>query len=120
MGFDIVSGADRKMYAGQVIEYIVRPVLGIKTRWVTEITHVREPYFFVDEQRIGPYSLWHHKHFLKEVEGGVEMEDLIHYQIPFGFLGNLLHPIIVRPKLEGIFAYRKIKLEELFGKNKHS
>lgn len=116
MGFDIVSGADRSMYAGQIIEYIVRPVLGIKTRWVTEITHVREPNFFVDEQRIGPYSLWHHKHFLKEVEGGVEMEDIIHYKIPFGFLGSLLHPIVVRPKLEGIFAYRKTKLEELFGK----
>lgn len=116
MGFDIVSGADRKMYAGQIIEYIVRPVLGIKTRWVTEITHVKEPYFFVDEQRIGPYSLWHHKHFLKEVEGGVEMEDIIHYKIPLGFLGNLFHPLIVRPKLEGIFAHRKITLEKLFGK----
>lgn len=116
MGFDIISGADRKMYAGQVIEYIVRPLLGIKTHWVTEITHVNEPYYFVDEQRVGPYSIWHHKHFLKEVDGGVEMEDIVHYKIPFGIFGRLLHPIIIRPKLETIFSYRKNKLEELFVK----
>lgn len=115
MGFDIVSGADRHMYAGQLIEYIVRPILGIKTRWVTEITHAQEPFYFVDEQRFGPYALWHHKHFLKAVDGGVEMEDLIHYKVPFGFLGSLLHPLLIRPKLEEIFTYRKEKLESLFG-----
>jgi len=115
MGFHIQSGADRPMYAGQIIQYIVTPVLGIKTKWVTEITHVVDKHYFVDEQRFGPYALWHHKHFIKEIEGGVEMEDIIDYKVPFGVLGQLVHPIIVRPKLEEIFNYRTKKLEELFG-----
>ena len=118
MGFDIVSGADKKMYPGQIIEYIVKPVLGIPTKWVTEITHVVENNYFVDEQRFGPYSLWHHKHFLKEITGGVEMEDIIHYKVPFGILGQFVHPFIVRPKLEQIFDYRKQKLISIFGEFK--
>lgn len=118
MGFDIVSGADRKMYPGQIIEYIVKPVLGIPNKWVTEITHVVEGKYFVDEQRFGPYALWHHKHFLKEIPGGVEMEDIIHYKIPFGFIGQLVQPILVAPKLNQIFNYRKVKLIELFGEYK--
>ncbi|TWO31684.1 SRPBCC family protein [Seonamhaeicola sediminis] len=115
MGFNILSGADRPMYAGQIIQYIVTPVLGIKTKWVTEITHVIDKHYFVDEQRFGPYALWHHKHFIKEIKGGVEMEDIIDYKLPFGFLGSLMHPFMVKPKLEEIFNYRKQKLEELFG-----
>lgn len=115
MGFHILSGADREMYPGQIIEYVVTPVLGIKTKWVTEITHVEDRSYFVDEQRFGPYTLWHHKHFLKEVDGGVIMEDLIHYKLPFGFLGQLFHPILVKPKLNEIFSYRKEKLITLFG-----
>jgi ligand-binding SRPBCC domain-containing protein len=90
--------------------------MGIKTKWVTEITHVKDKMYFVDEQRFGPYALWHHKHFIKNVEGGIEMEDIIDYKIPFGWLGQLMHPILVKPKLEEIFAYRKQKLEELFVK----
>ena len=116
MGFHILSGSDRPMFAGQIIQYIVTPVLGIKTKWVTEITHVVNKQYFVDEQRFGPYSLWHHKHFIKEIEGGVEMEDIIDYKVPFGILGQLAHPILVKPKLEEIFNYRTKKLEELFGK----
>lgn len=115
MSFDILSGADRPMYPGQIIQYIVTPVLGIKTKWVTEITHVVDKHYFVDEQRFGPYALWHHKHFIKEIEGGVEMEDIIDYKVPFGLLGQLVQPILVKPKLEEIFAYRTKKLEELFG-----
>lgn len=115
MGFNILSGAERPMYAGQIIQYIVTPVLGIKTKWVTEITHVVDKYYFVDEQRFGPYALWHHKHFIKEIKGGVEMEDIIDYKLPFGFLGSLMHPILVKPKLEEILNYRKQKLEALFG-----
>lgn len=115
MGFDIVSGADKEMYPGQIIEYIVKPVLGIPNKWVTEITHVVENKFFVDEQRFGPYALWHHKHFLKDIPGGVEMEDLIHYKVPFGIIGQLVNPILVRPKLEEIFEFRRKKLIELFG-----
>ena len=115
MGFEIVSGAVDKMYAGQIIQYIVTPVLNIPTRWVTEITHVDEGNYFVDEQRFGPYSLWHHKHFIKPIENGVEMIDIIDYKIPFGILGQMVHPFIVSPKLKEIFEYRKQALNELFG-----
>ena len=115
MSFDILSGADRAMYAGQIIQYIVTPILGIKTKWVTEITHVKDNEYFVDEQRFGPYALWHHKHFIKPIEGGVEMEDIIDYKIPMGILGQLAHPILVKPKLQEIFDYRQKKLVELFG-----
>jgi ligand-binding SRPBCC domain-containing protein len=115
MAFIIRSGADKKMYPGQIIHYWVSPVAGIKTQWVTEITHVQDQQFFVDEQRFGPYKLWHHKHFLKAVDGGVEMEDLIHYVIPFGFLGSLAHKLFIRKKLEAIFEFRRLKLIELFG-----
>ncbi|EPR73486.1 Cell division inhibitor [Winogradskyella psychrotolerans RS-3] len=116
MGFNILSGADKPMFPGQIIQYIVTPVLGIKTKWVTEITHVKDLEYFVDEQRFGPYALWHHKHFIKEIEGGVEMEDIIDYKLPMGILGQLVHPFLVQPKLEEIFNYRTTKLEELFGK----
>lgn len=115
MGFNIQSGADRAMYPGQIIEYIVTPIFGIKTKWVTEITHVKDNEYFVDEQRFGPYSLWHHKHFIKEIEGGVEMEDIVHYKIPMGFIGQMVHPFLVKPKLQEIFEYRRKKLIELFG-----
>lgn len=115
LGFKIIGGTDRKMYSGQIIEYIVTPVLGLKTKWVTEITHVAHKDYFVDEQRYGPYSLWHHKHFIKEVPGGVELEDLIHYKVPMGWLGQLLHPLLVKPRLTKIFEYRRQKLVELFG-----
>ena len=115
MGFEILSGAEKKMFPGQIIQYIVTPVLGLKTKWVTEITHVSDNAYFVDEQRFGPYSLWHHKHFLKEIPGGVEMEDIIDYKLPMGILGQLAHPFLVKPKLTEIFDYRRKKLVELFG-----
>ena len=107
MGFEILSGAVDKMYAGQIIQYLVTPVMNIPTKWVTEITHVDEGNYFVDEQRFGPYSLWHHKHFLKPIPNGVEMVDIIDYKIPLGILGQLVHPILVAPKLKEIFEYRK-------------
>ncbi len=115
MGFKIHSGADRSMYAGQIIQYKVSPFPGLTTKWVTEITHVEEGSYFVDEQRFGPYSLWHHKHFIREIEGGVEMEDLIHYKIPLGWLGQLAHPILAKNQLQKIFSYPETKLKELFG-----
>lgn len=102
MGFEILSGAEKPMHPGQIIQYIVTPVLGIKTKWVTEITHVVDKHFFVDEQRFGPYSLWHHKHFIKEIEGGIEMEDVVDYKLPFGIIGQMVHPIMVKPKLNKI------------------
>ncbi|MBT8186132.1 MAG: SRPBCC family protein [Croceitalea sp.] len=115
MGFQITSGADRPMYAGQIIQYTVKPFPGFSTKWVTEITHVEHGSYFVDEQRFGPYALWHHKHFIKEIEGGVEMEDIIDYKIPFGILGQLANPLLVKKQLKQIFQYREAKLNSLFG-----
>ena len=115
MGFNIISGAEKSMFPGQIIQYIVTPLFGIKTKWVTEITHMKYEEYFVDEQRFGPYALWHHKHFIKEIDGGVEMEDIIDYKLPFGLIGQIFHPIIVEPKLKEIFDYRQNKLIELFG-----
>lgn len=115
MGFNIISGDERPMFPGQIIQYIVTPIAGIKTKWVTEITHVMDKEYFVDEQRFGPYALWHHKHFIRPIEGGVEMEDIIDYKIPLGFLGRLVHPFLVKPTLKEIFNFRTKKLIELFG-----
>ena len=116
MNFKILSGDDRPIFAGQIIQYKVTPLLGITLKWVTEITHVKENEYFVDEQRFGPYSLWHHKHFIKEIDGGIEMEDVVDYKIPFGILGQIAHPLFVKNKLRQIFKYREKKLIKLFGK----
>ncbi|CAI8344417.1 MAG: Uncharacterised protein [Polaribacter sejongensis] len=118
MSFNIISTIDRPLYTGQIIQYIVTPLLGIKTKWVSEITHIEEKKYFVDEQMYGPYALWNHKHFIKEIDGGVELEDIIDYKVPLGILGQLIHPILVKPKLEEIFSYRQKKLIELFGECK--
>ena len=116
MNFKILSGADKSIYPGQLIQYEVTPLFGITLKWVTEITHVIDKKYFVDEQRFGPYSLWHHKHFIKKIEGGVEMEDVVDYKIPFGIFGRIAHPLIVKKKLEQIFKYREDKLKQIFGK----
>tara|TARA_B100001057_G_scaffold497119_1_gene600399 strand:+ start:9419 stop:9880 length:462 start_codon:yes stop_codon:yes gene_type:complete len=116
MNFNIISGADKSIYAGQIIQYKVSPVLGINLKWVTEITHVKENEYFVDEQRFGPYSLWHHKHFFKKINGGILMEDIVDYKIPYGLIGQFAHVIFVKKKLKKIFNYRHTKLEKLFGK----
>lgn len=118
MGFKTISGDEKEMFAGQIIHYYITPLFGIKLQWVTEITHVQDKKFFVDEQRFGPYAFWHHKHFLKEIPGGVEMEDIVHYKVPMGILGQMAHPFLVKPKLEEIFAFRQKKLVELFGEFK--
>ena len=115
MGFDIVEKENTKMYSGQIIKYIVTPIFGIKMNWVTEITHVKDYEYFVDEQRFGPYKFWHHKHLIKEIKDGVEMIDILDYALPFGFAGRFFHPIIIKPKLNEIFNYRRNKLIEIFG-----
>ena len=114
MNMNIISGADRPMYAGQVLQYSVTPLPGFKTKWVSEITQYEEKKYFVDLQLYGPYAFWHHKHFVHEIEGGVEMEDIIDYKVPFGILGRMIHPILLKPKLESIFNYRREQLELLF------
>jgi len=115
MGFEILSGAAEEMYAGQIITYTVRPLLGIPLTWVTEITHVKSGSYFVDEQRFGPYALWHHKHFFKEIDGGVECTDIVDYKLPMGILGQLAHSLFVKRQLQSIFDYREDKLNALFG-----
>ena len=115
MGFDVLVELPEKMYEGLMIEYIVRPLLGIPMKWITEIKYVHNKQFFVDEQRKGPYKIWHHEHHFKEVEGGVEMTDIVSYEIPLGILGRIAHPIIVKKKLEEIFDYRFKRVDEIFG-----
>lgn len=116
MGFDVKTNVPNKMYEGLIIGYQVSPLLKIPMEWVTEITHVRDKEFFVDEQRVGPYKLWHHEHHFREVENGVEMIDIVTYEPPFGILGKLVHPFLIKPKLEEIFEYRFKKVESIFKK----
>lgn len=117
LNFTITSDLPAKMYAGQLISYQVSPFLGIPVQWVTEITHVREPYYFVDEQRFGPYRMWHHQHIFTMTERGVEMQDLVHYVLPMGILGQLLHEVMIRKRLEEIFDFRYRILTERFGQS---
>ncbi|MFH6604356.1 hypothetical protein ACEZ3G_12765 [Maribacter algicola] len=117
MGFDIVPDDNPdEMYEGMIIGYKVSPLWGIKTTWVTEITHVRHQSYFVDEQRVGPYKLWHHQHFLEESDGGTLMRDIVSYQPPFGILGKIANSIIIEPKLKEIFDYRQQALNRIFEK----
>jgi ligand-binding SRPBCC domain-containing protein len=115
MGFNITSELPPRMYAGQIITYTVRPVMKIKVNWVTEISQVREPVFFCDSQLLGPYRLWNHQHHFKAIDGGVEMRDIIHYAIPYGWIGRFANRLFVRKKLEYIFDFRKKYLAERFG-----
>ncbi len=117
MNFVVTSDytADTKMYPGMIITYIVSPVLGIKMNWMTEITHVKEGEYFVDEQRFGPYALWHHQHHFKSIPGGVLMSDILNYAIPYGILGRLANTILVEKQIKKIFSYREKAIKELFG-----
>lgn len=112
------SKLPEEMYPGMFIEYTVKPLLGIPTKWVTEITHVRDQSFFVDEQRLGPYRIWHHQHHFKKIKGGVEMTDIIDYRLPFGPIGILTEKLFVGSKVKDIFKFREKKLIELFGEFK--
>ncbi|MGB0806508.1 MAG: SRPBCC family protein [Salibacteraceae bacterium] len=117
MGFDITTpNLPEKMYAGMIISYNVKPLLGISTKWVTEITQVQEKQFFVDEQRVGPYSIWHHQHHIEPINGGVLMKDIVSYQPPFGILGNMANSLVIKSKLEEIFNYRTKAIDKRFGK----
>jgi ligand-binding SRPBCC domain-containing protein len=116
MGFDVLVDIPEKMYEGLMIAYTVKPLLGIPMEWITEIKYVHDQQFFVDEQRKGPYKIWHHEHHFKAVDGGVEMTDIVSYELPFGFIGKLGHPLLVKSKLEEIFDYRFKKVDELFNR----
>ena len=112
MGFDVKTKLPEKMYEGLMIEYTVKPLLGIPMNWITEIKTVKELEFFVDEQRKGPYKIWHHEHHFKEVDGGVEMTDIVSYELPLGILGRIMHPFLVQKKLEEIFDFRFKAVEQ--------
>jgi ligand-binding SRPBCC domain-containing protein len=115
MGFDITSGnGDERMYEGMIIRYKVSPVLGIRTTLVTEITHVKSFHYFVDEQRVGPYTMWHHEHFVEKVEGGTLMKDIVTYQPPLGFLGSMANSLFIRRKLDEIFDFRRRAVYRIF------
>lgn len=117
MGFKITNEPiSEKMYPGMIISYKVSPMFGIKMNWVTEITHVKELQYFVDEQRIGPYKIWHHEHHLTEIDGGVLMSDIVSYQPPLAWLGDIANKIFIESQLKEIFRYRKEAMERIFGK----
>lgn len=115
MGFQIISTELSPMYPGQIIQYIVRPFLNIPMKWTTEITQVQAPDFFIDNQITGPYSIWHHQHFFKQIDSNhTEIKDLLHYKLPFGILGEWVHYLFVKNRVQEIFEYREKKLLHLF------
>ena len=115
LGFVIKTQLPEEMYPGMIVAYTVKPLFGIPLEWITEITQVIKHKYFVDEQRKGPYKMWHHEHHFEEVEGGVLTTDIVSYELPLAPLGNLVHPIIVKPKLNDIFNYRTRVVQEYFG-----
>lgn len=117
MGFVVTSNTVlEKIYPGMIISYQLNPFPSIKLDWVTEITQVRDFEYFVDEQRIGPYSMWHHQHRIEPIEGGVLMTDIVTYQPPLGFVGAIANSLFIREQLRKIFDYRTIALEKRFGR----
>ncbi|MEO8532766.1 MAG: SRPBCC family protein [Flavobacterium sp.] len=114
MSFEIQDFDGKRMYPGQIISYTLKPLLGIKISWVTEITASEENKYFIDIQRFGPYKFWHHKHFFEATETGTKMTDVVHYGLPLGYLGRIMNKLIVENKLNTIFKYRYNKIEELF------
>lgn len=107
-----------KIYPGMIITYKVSPLLGIKLNWMTEITHVKDQEYFVDEQRFGPYALWHHEHHFTEIKGGVKMSDILYYAIPYGVIGRLSNKVLVGKEIKKIFKFREKAINDLFGVHK--
>ncbi|ASK62249.1 hypothetical protein CFK37_08785 [Virgibacillus phasianinus] len=114
MRFEVKDVPPQQMYPGMIIKYHLQPLLGVKLNWVTEITHVAAPNYFVDEQRFGPYRFWHHQHHFKENKHGTEMKDIVHYVLPFSVIGRTVHKWNIEKKLKDIFQYREDKLKQLF------
>ncbi len=117
MGFDITSkDLPEKMYEGMIISYKVSPVLGIKTTWVTEITKIKDRHYFVDEQRVGPYKIWHHQHIIETCDQGVLLTDIVSYSPPLGILGKIANSLFISKKLDEVFDYRVKALDRIFPK----
>ncbi len=117
MRFEVTSpyDADSKVYEGMIITYKITPLFGIKMNWMTEISHVKEQQYFVDEQRFGPYALWHHEHHFKEIKGGVQMTDILNYAVPYGVIGRLSNKLLMGNEIKKIFNYRAKAINEMFG-----
>jgi ligand-binding SRPBCC domain-containing protein len=111
----ITSNAPHRIYPGLVITYSVSPFPFVRNQWVTEITHVVDRELFVDEQRFGPYRFWHHQHHFRAIPGGVRVIDIVHYALPFDPVSEPVHRFGVRPRLRGIFRYRREVLRSRFG-----
>jgi ligand-binding SRPBCC domain-containing protein len=120
LSFQIVGELPARMYAGQLIEYRIGILPGVRVRWLTEITHVRDFEYFVDEQRIGPYRLWHHEHrFTPSTDGRtVTMTDEVSYEVGWGPIGEIVHALWVGRQLTTIFDYRAKRVGELFAGGK--
>ncbi len=116
MRFQILSDVPDGIYPGLIIQYKVTAIANFSMNWTTEIAHVIPGKMFIDEQRFGPYKFWHHQHHFRSIDGGVEMEDLVHYALPFGLLGRIAHSIDIRRRLNHIFVFRKQVLEQMFGR----
>lgn len=119
MNFTVLSDVPAKMHPGMLVRYNIYPLGPLPMQWITEITHVQEPFFFVDEQRFGPYRFWHHQHHFAPVEGGIMMNDVVHYALPLGPLGRLCHYAVVQRKLDAIFSFRYAELQRRFGEMPH-
>lgn len=115
MGFDILNESlPSEIYPGMIIKYRVRPLWSIPMKWVTEITQVNAPNYFIDNQKSGPYAYWHHQHFLRETDTGIEIHDIVNYKVPFGLIGQWIEQILVKKKVAEIFEYRRLRLKEIF------
>jgi len=117
MKFNIIDFDDKPIYNGMIIGYTVSPVKFCKLKWLTEITEVQKPNCFIDNQLLGPYKIWHHKHFFRELESGTEIVDVVHYVLPFAPLSNFMN-LFIKKKLDFIFDYRTKKIEEIFNNKK--
>lgn len=111
--------SEKKMYPGQIISYSLKPLWNISMEWITEITAVQEPTYFIDEQKFGPYTFWHHEHWFTSIPGGILMEDIVYYKVPFGIFGKALHNLKIKKELGHIFQHRSDVLEKLFGSYKN-
>jgi ligand-binding SRPBCC domain-containing protein len=114
LNLKITSDLPYEMYEGMIISYKVHPILGIPFNWVTEITSVKEKSFFIDEQRFGPYKFWHHQHHFKEIDKGVEMQDIVSYALPFDPISRPLNKLILGNKVKKIFEFREEVLKKMF------
>ncbi|HAF28713.1 MAG TPA: hypothetical protein DCG75_06655 [Bacteroidales bacterium] len=116
MNFNILSRSDAgEMYPGMIITYRLSPLFNFTVKWATEITQIKEHRYFIDNQIQGPYKIWHHEHHFKKINNGTEMRDILFYDVPLGFIGQILHKIFIRKRVQEIFDFRETKIKELFG-----